>query len=324
MKTKKIFIEWAEYGSRAASLAHAFGAKTFFIGKVNKHKNVLISFSTYPAKIIKNYKIIKENRPAIVYITNTTWIIAFVNLLFSKIFKHKLILDSHSCAFDHELIKYPLFLSKYFATKANLSIVTNLSHYNLLKNHGAETLIISDIPFEDKLAITEKIKMSEKFNICYVCTFATDEPYIEVFEAAKMNNNIKIYVTGNYNKVNINPENYSHITFTGFCSNEKYKLYINSADALMTLTTRENTMQRAGSEAISVGKPLITSDTKMLRNYFTEGTIFVKNTRKEINKGFDKMILKFEELKKGINILKEKRKKSFSETLEVLNKKLEE
>ncbi len=59
-------------------------------------------------------------------------------------------------------------------------------------------------------------------------------------------------------------------------------------------------MQRAGSEAVSAGKPLITSNTKMLKNYFTKGTIFVDNTAKGIVEGIEKlriitiyMLLKF-------------------------------
>ena len=50
---------------------------------------------------------------------------------------------------DHEFIKYPLPFSKKFAKCADLSIVTNKSHYDLLKENNAEVLVVSDIPFED-------------------------------------------------------------------------------------------------------------------------------------------------------------------------------
>lgn len=320
MNDKKLFIEWAEYASRADSLANAVGAKTVFIGKVNKHKNLFYSFSSYPVKIFENYKIIKNEKPAVVYITNTNWIIAFVNLIFSKLFGHKLILDSHSCAFDHEFIKYPLPLSKRFAKCADLSIVTNESHYHLLKENKAEVLIVSDIPFEDKLITNDKITLSDKFNILYICTYAPDEPFYEVFSAAEKNSNVQIYVTGQFKRINLNPNDYPHVKFTGFLSNEDYRKYLNNAEAIMTLTTREDTMQRAGSESISVSKPLITSNTKMLRNYFNKGTIFVDNTSKGIAKGFEEMIKSYADLKKGIEELKEKRKKIFSEKLEVLSK----
>lgn len=323
MKNNKLFIEWAEYASRADSLANAVGAKPIFIGKVNKHKNLFVSFSTYPAKIIENFKILKQEKPNIVYITNTNWIITLVNLIFSKIFRYKLILDSHSCAFDHEFIKYPLFLSKLFAKCADLSIVTNKSHKEFLEKNNANVMIVSDIPFEDKLFSAEKIQLSEKFNICYICTYANDEPFLEVIEAAKSNEKVMVYLTGQYNRVKLNPQDYPHVVFTGFLSNEDYKKYLNNSDAVMTLTTREDTMQRAGSEAISVEKPLITSNTKMLRNYFTKGTVFVNNNKESIAEGFNKIINEHEELKVGIIELKENRKRSFSQILDKL-KKIEE
>lgn len=315
MNNNKLFIEWAEYASRADSLANAVGAKTIFIGKVNKYKNLLYSFSSYPAKVIENFKVIKKEKPQVVYITNTNWIIAFVNIIFSKIFGHKLIFDSHSCAFDHEFIKYPLPLSKIFARFADLSIVTNESHYNLLKSNNAKAIIISDIPFEESLVTDEKISLSDKFNILFICTFAPDEPYLEVFEAAKKNLNVHIYVTGQYSRVNINPSDHPQVTLTGFLSNEDYRKYLNNVDAVMTLTTREDTMQRAGSESISVEKPLITSSTKMLRDYFSKGAVFVDNTSVGILNGFTKVIENYDSLKNGIELLKENRKKVFHEKL---------
>ena len=311
MKDKKIFIEWAEYGSRTDSLASAVGAEPIFIGKVNNHRNVFYSFSTYLPKTIKTYIIIKKKRPRIVYITNTNWVIAFVNLIFSKLFGYKLVFDSHSCAFDHKFIKYPLFLSKYFAKMTDLSIVTNENHYKLITELHGRALIISDIPFEEKLVTNEKIELSPLLNVCYVCTYSKDEPYKEVFEAAKQNNQVKVYATGDYKKADIDPSSYPHIHFTGFLSNNDYKKYLNNVDLIMSLTTRENTMQRAGSEAISVGKPLITSDTKMLRKYFKSGTLFVQSTSKGINDGFNEAIKNLKMLKEGIFKLKEERKKNF-------------
>lgn len=249
--------------------------------------------------------------------------IAFVNLVFSYLFRYKLVFDSHSCAFDHEFIKYPLSLSKYFARKADLSIVTNESYSKLLTSIGAKAIIISDVPFENKLTTDERIKLSENINVCYVCNYSADEPFLEVFAAANKLENIKIHVTGNFKKANVLPQDYPNVHFTGFLSTEDYKKYINSVDILMTLTTRENTMQRAGSEAISVGKPLITSDTQMLRNYFKHGTIFVNNTSNGIASGILKAIEKLLVLKEEILLMKNERKTEFSSKLETLKKILE-
>ncbi len=320
---KKIFIEWSKYGSRSDSLAEAVGAIPFFLGEINSHRNIFYSFLTYIPKTYRNFKVIRKTNPDVVFISNTNWVIALVNLIFAYLFKHKLVFDSHSCAFDHEFIKYPLPLSKYFARKADLSIITNESYYKLLTSIGAKAIIISDIPFENKLATDERIKLSEKINVCYVCNYSADEPFREVFDAAGKLDKVIIHVTGNYNKTTILPNDYPHVNFTGYLSANDYKKFINSTDIIMTLTTRENTMQRAGSEAISVGKPLITSDTQMLRNYFKRGTVFVNNTSNGIVSGILEAVGNLNTLQDEILIFRNERKKEFSYKLETLKEILE-
>jgi glycosyltransferase involved in cell wall biosynthesis len=322
-KQKIVFIEWSKYNSRGASLSSKINARMFFIGKANIYNNAFISLLTYIPKSIKNIKILLHEKPDVIIITNTIWVIAFVNYFYSKLFGIKLILDSHSCAFDHTFFKYPLFLSKYFAKKSFLSIVTNETHYTLLNNIGANSIVINDIPFEENLITNEKIDLSEKFNICYVCTFAEDEPYLEVLKAVENMDEVIIYVTGNYQKIGLEPSLFPNVKFLGFVSNEEYRLYMNNVDAIMTLTTREDTMQRAGSEAISVRKPLITSNTKMLRETFHKGTVYVGDTSSEILKGIVEMKKDRQSFSREMAELQSERKENFFDKLDKINKKLE-
>jgi len=288
-KKKLVFVTWLDYSSRAESVANVLDAKSVFIGNVRKKKNMFISFILYFSYTYQNIKILRKLKPDILIITNTTWVVTLVNFLYAKITGTKLVLDSHSCAFDHVFIKYPLFMSIFFAKYSTLSFVTNKTHFNLLTQKGANALILSDIPFEDKLKDKKIIKLGEKFNICYICTFSYDEPYYELIEAARKLDDVQIYITGNYVMANINPEEYKQVKFTGYISNEEYRSLLKSAHAIITLTRNEDTMQRAGSEAVSAGKPLIISDTKMLKNYFTKGTIFVDNTADGIVEGIQKL-----------------------------------
>ncbi len=322
-KKKIIFIEWSKYNTRGDSISNAINAKIFFIGVANISKNPFRSLLSYFPKAIENIKILRRERPDVVIITNTTWVISTLNFIYTKLLNIKLILDSHSCAFDHSFFKYPLFLSKFYAKHSFFSIVTNKSHQEMLKKIHAESIVLNDIPFEEKLKTDEKKDLGNKFNICYVCTFAEDEPFYEVFKAGEDLDDVQIFVTGNYKKVGINPEKFKDIIFTGFISNEEYKLYLNNTDVIMTLTTREDTMQRAGSEAISIGRPLITSNTEMLKNTFYKGAVFVDNTSKEIRKGIEKTKSEYEFLKKNMLELQHERKNKFNKKLQIIKNKLE-
>ncbi|NJN92866.1 MAG: glycosyltransferase family 4 protein [Anaerolineales bacterium] len=58
-----------------------------------------------------------------------------------------------------------------------------------------------------------------------------------------------------------------------------------AVDAALALTTRNYTLQRGGCEAVSLGKPLLTSDWPFLREFFARGTVYVTNTPDGIREG---------------------------------------
>ena len=190
-------------------------------------------------------------------------------------------------------------------------------------NNKKTIFILSDIPFENGFANKSKTILSEKFNICYICTFADDEPYMELIKAVSELKDVQVFITGNYESVKLNPDDYKHVAFTGFISTEVYRSLLSNVNAVITLTKRENTMQRAGSEAVSAGKPLITSDTEMLRNYFTKGTVFVDNTPQGIVEGIIKLKNNYHLYSSEILQFQKNRRTNFTNKLEEVKKHLE-
>jgi hypothetical protein len=306
-----LFITWTPSSTRASSLAESLGFEAFFFGKKTRHKTIFHSLATYFGKARDNIRLVRTKKPKIVVVTNTQWIIAFLNLILSRKYGFKLVFDSHSSAFDHPFIKYPRFLSLYFARKAFVSIVTNRFHKELLESWGARTIIITDIPFEHELYISERKKLNKKFNLCFVCSFGNDEPYMDVFNSVREADDMVLHVTGNYKNKKIETIAYPNVQFTGFLTTEGYRELINNVDALMVLTARENTMQRGGSEAISVGNPLITSKTQMLQEYFTMGTVFVENNVKSILMGIKEMRRDYARYKHEMELFKVERKVNY-------------
>jgi len=319
---KIIFIDWSAYSSRTDSLARKTSAKPFYLGKNVRNKSAIFSLLSYLPKSVKNIELVFQHRPNVIIIKNTQWIIALVNIILGKIIRAKVVFDSHSCAFDHPFMKYPLFLSKFFARHAFLSIVTNNFHEKLLESVKARAIVITDIPSEEEMASLRRLNLSNKFNICYICTFSNDEPYLEVFNAARKLENIQIYVTGNYRKAKIDISRYINVQFMDFLPNQEYKALLNSVDAIITLTTREYTMQRGGSEAISVRKPLITSDTKMLRTYFKRGTVFAKPDEQNIKEAIENLKRRYEFYLDEVSKFSVERRSNFKSKLEELRKEL--
>jgi hypothetical protein len=93
------------------------------------------------------------------------------------------------------------------------------------------------------------------------------------------------------------------VTFTGFLPDDRYLGLLRSVNAIMSLTTRDHTMQQGGCEAVWLGQPLITSDWPLLRATFHRGTVYVPNTAAGIRDGVLAVRARREELAGEMNLL---------------------
>jgi glycosyltransferase involved in cell wall biosynthesis len=67
------------------------------------------------------------------------------------------------------------------------------------------------------------------------------------------------------------------IEVPGFLSDADFRATLAGAGVVVALTTRDGTMQRGGYEAASAGKALVTSDTRVLRDYFGSAAAYAAN-----------------------------------------------
>jgi glycosyltransferase involved in cell wall biosynthesis len=139
-------------------------------------------------------------------------------------------------------------------------------------------------------------------NILVVNTFANDEPLDEVLSAAGKLNQAHFYITGKVSRAgNRLPENLpGNITFTDYLPDEDYYGLMNRCQAVMCLTTRDHTMQRGACEALSMGKPIITSNWPLLLDYFHKGTVHVDNTVAGIQQGVEAMLANIDHYRREI------------------------
>ena len=119
-----------------------------------------------------------------------------------------------------------------------------------------------------------------RFHVVFICTYSVDEPVAEVVEAARRLPNIQFSFTGDpaYLPVEIRRRLPENVRLTGFLPDEEYLALLRGADAILSLTTEDHTMQRGGYEAVALEKPLVTSDWPLLRQVFARGTVHADNS----------------------------------------------
>ncbi|MGH7909261.1 MAG: glycosyltransferase, partial [Thermodesulfobacteriota bacterium] len=148
-------------------------------------------------------------------------------------------------------------------------------------------------------------------NVAVISSFSPDEPLLEVLKATDKMSNVNFYITGDlkFAKGGYTKHKRENVVYTDFLDYDSYISLLNSVDAIVVLTKRENTLLSGGYEALAMGKPLITSNTSVLLNYFSKGAIHVNNTSDEIIKAIEKVTSDKAKLSKEmeeLRLLKEK------------------
>jgi glycosyltransferase involved in cell wall biosynthesis len=196
--------------------------------------------------------------------------------------------------------------------------VTNEHLEGIVRAWGAQTFIIADIP--GKFPKGKPFPLNGHFSVAVINTFAPDEPIGEVLKAAATLPDVQFYITGDpiRAKKTFLEDHPSNVKFTGFLPDEEYIGLLRVAQAIMVLTTRDHTMQRGACEAVSLGKPIITSNWPLLQRYFSKGTVYVDNSCKGIREGVLRMQHEQEKLEKDILLLQQERHVEWDEKYQAL------
>lgn len=282
-----IFIKWFPYDKRNEAIAQQFNGKCYFIHYLKQRTNYNVPIR-YLMQFIKTLSILVREKPRIVFITNPP-IFAVLSVYIYCIFKNcKYVIDSHSGAFHEKWGRF-VFLHKYLSRKALINIVTNDHYFRIYKEWCANSIIISDVVAEYENLVL--VPLEGLFNIIVINSFAEDEPLCEIIESANDFPNIHFYITGNINEAdkNIIKNAKYNIHFTGFLPDTDYFNLFYSCQAAMVLTKRDNTMQQGAYEAVSLKKPMILSNWKILKDTYPVSAVFVNSEKESINIGIKKI-----------------------------------
>lgn len=293
MKMNVMWLSWENH-RRSDVLADYFGARKFFFvstkGRLLKH----------PIFILKTFFCLIKNRPKVLIVQNPSVILSFFVTLWKKIgfFSYNLVIDCHNegvLPFYQEHMKY-YWIYKFIHKNSDLNIVTNSYLADIVKKNGGDFVVLPDkLPSPP---VSKKIDLKGRFNFVFVCTFAKDEPFENIIRAAdQLSDDTYIYITGNFKKFDRHSEvKAPNVVFTGFLSEEEYWAYLASADCIIDLTTMDNCIVCGAYEALSLEKPMVLSDTRILRETFPKGVVYAKSDVESLANAMKEMQARREEL----------------------------
>ncbi len=252
----------------------------------------------------KTLRILLRDRPEVVFVMTPPVIACVPVWLYAKFAKAHYVIDAHSGALLDPRWRYTLFLHRFFSRRAVTTVLTNQYLQGILNDSGGKTMIITDVP----ICFPEpaQLNLSGDARMTLVNTFTRDEP-LEVFlRAAAQLPEIQFYVTGPLSGLTdtilkLKPRN---VEFTGFLPDAEYVGLILGSDAIVCLTTLPHTMQRGAYEAVYLRRPVIMSNTELLRRAFNKGCVHVDNTIESIITGVQEMKKNLEKYKIEVQSLR--------------------
>lgn len=302
---RSLFLVWGppSHGPRSLVFARELGIREMHYLDVTRRRGWWTALFKYPLLAARTLGLLFQKRPDLVFVQSPPGLAVLFVAIYCALTGSRFVVDAHSAALQLPFWTRPRWFWAWLARRALTTIVTNEYFAQMLQAWGARAMVIRDIP--TTFPEGGEYPLHGAFNVVVVNTFSTDEPLGQVLDAARGLDGVQFYVTGKVSRgdpemVASAPKN---VTFTDFISTEQYYALLRGSHAVLCLTMRDNTMQRGACEALSLGKPIITSHWPLLRDYFKKGTVHVDNTSGGIRRGVLEMRSDFDAYQAGIREL---------------------
>jgi hypothetical protein len=209
-------------------------------------------------------------RPTHVLYTNPPFVLGVLLILLRRVIGYELISDSHSGAFnDPDWTRFSA-LDARVMRRCRAVIVTNADMASMVEARGGKAIIVSMPPLRLKPPPRERAKV-----LAATLGYSFDEPVQELVKAASQLTGFTVAFPGNAPRW-IGEAGGRNCVVTGWLTRGAYEELLGRSSGVVCLTTRDATIQTGAYEALEAGVPMVLSDTRLLRDVFRRGVVFVE------------------------------------------------
>jgi glycosyltransferase involved in cell wall biosynthesis len=268
-----LFISWVKFHGRSHDLALALGIEGRFIA-VGRPR-LFSAALRHPIQAVLTAFLLVRCRPRVLFIMAPPISLVAVALAYTTLTGARLVIDAHSAAVvDRNTGQH---LKSWFlpvARRCLLTIVTSKQLAEMLTSQGVAAIDLHDPP-TIPLQGTSTSTNGERPRVVVPSSWDSDESIDVISEMAGRLPSIDVMVTGHPRRLKAAGADIpANLRLTGHLSAEAYANLLHSSAVVIALTTAQNTMQRAAYEALAYEKPLVTSDTTVLRDFYDSGALF--------------------------------------------------
>jgi glycosyltransferase involved in cell wall biosynthesis len=283
------FIAWAPEGSRAGSISRALGGewRTFHDRRIHHKALVPVRYFSNAARTL--WYLIRR-RPRAVIVQSPPVPAAALVVAWAKAARVPVVMDTHPASFAlagdlaiHGLMR-PLLSA--LVPRADACLVTTPELGEGVSRWDGTPLIVHEAPMVWSDGMRPRRDCSGHRRLLFVCTFAPDEPFMEVLEAARAIPEVTFQITGDLRRrparaKRIAPPN---VEWVGYLGPDEYLAALVGADVVMALTRRPESVQRSAHEAVDALRPLVLTNWPHMGDLFPHA-VLVDNDPASIRHG---------------------------------------
>jgi glycosyltransferase involved in cell wall biosynthesis len=300
-------VSWIDYHGRSEGFIERLGLTPIYVSYL-KQQDMVSAPLKYGPQFVSTLRRLSAVKPSVVFVMDPPVFAAAAVFLYCLVSRSRFVMDCHSGVFNSRKWRWSLPMQRFLARRAAVVLVTNPSHLSEVLSWHAKGLIVGDPPPTLAEPGVRPARPATPF-VFVIGVFGEDEEVPAVLEAAARLPGVEFRVSGDTRRAQRTwlTNHPSNVKFTGFLPTGDFWAHVGGASAVLTLTTREDTILQGGWEAMFMEQPLITSNTSALRRYFTRGTVFVDPNADSIAAGVEYALSHEEELRVEARELREEK-----------------
>jgi hypothetical protein len=263
-----LFLSWAPFSRRTQTLAAEFGLDARFM-VTPWPKRPWTAPVKYPWQALRTAQALSHAGEGELWVMDPPSPLVTMAGGWPRRRCAPLVVDMHTVAFfarEWRLLR-PVELP--WLRPAAAVIVTSDELAEEVRSWGARAFVLPDPSPAPPAGLDPLV---EPGLVTVVATYSKDEPLEILSAVARRLPDVRFAVTGApRGELGGWPAN---LTATGFLRDDDYWRQLARSAAIVVLTTRPATLLSGGYEAMAVGRPLVISDHRVLRDYFADAAVY--------------------------------------------------
>jgi glycosyltransferase involved in cell wall biosynthesis len=312
-------IAWAPSESRPRAIAIALGGEARAFYDLGIVRQALVPLR-YLLSAARTLLYLARRRPRAVMIQAPPVPAAALVWGYGRLARVPVVIDSHTAAFalnGARVDRTMMPLLGWLARRVDACIVTTDELGERITRWGGRPIVVHEPPppWDDVDATSNGAGPS----VLFVSTFAPDEPLDAVLAAAELVPEATFRITGDLRLLAASARDTApaNVEWTGYLRGSDYPRALATADVVLTLDERDQTVARSAYEAVYAERPLITTDRPHLRELFPYA-VTVDNEPNSIATGVRAALERAPELAAATGAARELQDRRWTRQLEAL------